>query len=124
MGDNRTSVFVPYYPMETTEVFEAFHADTAMSGHMDEKPSEGLCYTMRDGSLGLYPEGWRDSWYWVFTRLEHIAEEDEAAAILIRERMNALQDQICSSGETGNKAAETAWLSVQSLLEELGTEPN
>ena len=124
MGDNRTSVFVPYYPMETTEVFEAFHADTAMSGHMDEKPSEGLCYTMRDGSLGFYPEGWRDSWYWVFTRLEHIAEEDEAAAILIRERMNALQDQICSSGETGNKAAETAWLSVQSLLEELGTEPN
>jgi hypothetical protein len=31
--------------------------------------------------------------------------------------MNALQDQICSSGETGNPAAEKAWQSVRELLE-------
>ena len=54
----------------------------------------------------------------VFARLEHIAMENEEAAVCIRERMDALQDQICSSGETGNKAAETAWQSALKLLEE------
>ena len=34
-----------------------------------------------------------------------------------RQKMNALQDQICSSGETGNPAAEKAWQSVRELLE-------
>ena len=119
MADNRTGVFVPYYPMETTEVFEAFHTDTGMPGHTEEKPSEGLYYGMKDGSWGLYPEGWENSWYWVFTRLEHIAREHEEAAAYIRGRMNALQDQICASGETGNQAAETAWRNVRELLKEL-----
>lgn len=119
MADNRTSVFVPYYPMATDKVFEAFHTDTAMPVHTEEKPAGGLYYAMNSGNWGLYPEGWQDSWYWVFTRLEHIARDHEEAAVLIRERMNALQDQICSSGETGNLAAETVWLSVQELLEEL-----
>ena len=74
---------------------------------------------MRDGEWGIYPDGWRDSWYWVFARLEHMAWDHEEAAAYIKEKMNALQDQICSSGETGNKVAETAWLSVQKLLDEL-----
>jgi dipeptidase len=93
MADNRTSVFVPFYPMATTEVFEAFHAGTAMPEHAEEEPAEGLYYAMSDGTFGLYPEGWRDSWYWVFTRLEHIARDHEEAAVTIRERMEALQDQ-------------------------------
>ncbi len=46
------------------------------------------------------------------------ARDHEEAAVLIRERMNTLQYQICSSGETGNLAAETAWLSVRELLKE------
>ena len=121
MADNRTSIFVPYYPMETTEVFWAFRTETAMPGHTEEKPAEGLCYAMRDGTWGLYPDGWQDSWYWAFARLEDIARGDEAAAVCIRERTEALQEQICSSGVTGNEAAETAWLGVQELLEELGT---
>lgn len=119
MADNRTSVFVPWYPMATTEVFEAFHTDTAMPAHSEEKPAVGLYYGMSDGSRGIYPEGWWDSWYWVFTRLEHIARDNEEADAYIRQRMNALQDLICSSAETGNEAAETAWLSARELLEEL-----
>ena len=90
-----------------------------MPEHTAEKPAEGLYYGMSDGSWGIYPEGWRDSWYWVFTRLEHIAREDEEADAYIRQRMDALQDQICLSAETGNPAAVTAWLSARELLEEL-----
>ena len=105
--------------METTEVFEAFHTETAMLELREEKPSEGLCYETSDERWGLYPEGWRDSWYWVFTRLEHIAMDHEETAPYIREKMNALQDQICSSGETGDAAARKAWTGARELLEEL-----
>ena len=120
MADNRTSVFVPYDPTETTEVWEAFHAAAAMPEHTEEKPEEGLCYAMEDGTWGLYPEGWRASWYWVFTMLEHIARDDEAAAAAIRERMYALQDEICAGTEMGNPAAEKCWRAALDLLSEFG----
>ena len=120
MADNRSSVFVPYCPTATSEVFPAFRAETAMPEHAAEKPADSLCYTMKDGTWGVYPDGWRDSWYWVFAMLEHIARDDETAAILIRERMDALQDDICASGEIGNPAAETAWHAALDLLSEFG----
>ena len=119
MADNRTSVFVPYYPMETAEVFAPFHADTVTPEHLDEKPAEGPAFCMSDGAWARYPDGWQDSWYWVFSRLEHIARDNEEAAASIRARLDALQDQICASEETGNQAAQTVWLSVRQLLEEL-----
>ena len=84
--------------------------------------TEGLYFGMSDGTWGLYPEGWQDSWYWVFTRLEHIARDNEEAAVSIRVWMDGLQDQICSSGKTGNPVAETVCQSVRELLEELETE--
>ena len=120
MADNRSSVFVPYYPMAATEVFEKFHTETAMPEHTAEKPAEGLYYEMQDGTWGLYPDGWRDSWYWVFSMLEHIAREDEAAAVDIRERMDALQDAICASGVIGDPAAELCWHTALDLLSEFG----
>ena len=120
MADNRSSVFVPYYPMATTEIFGSFHTATAMPEHTAERPAEGLCYRMKNGTWGLYPDGWRDSWYWVFSMLEHIAWEDEAAGVYIRERMDALQDEICISGTTGNPAAETCWRTALDILSEFG----
>ena len=48
--------------------------------------------------------------------LEHIAREDEAAAALIRERMDALQDEICTSGVIGDPAAEICWHAALDLL--------
>ena len=73
-----------------------------------------------DGTWGIYPDGWRDSWYWVFTMLEHIARNDEAAAAHIRERMDALQNEICASGVSGNYAAEICWHTALDLLSEFG----
>ena len=72
------------------------------------------------GTWGIYPDGWRNSWYWVFTMLEHIAAEDEAAAVTIREKMDALQDEICAGGETGNRAAEKCWHAALDLLSDFG----
>ena len=120
MADNRSSVFVPYYPMATSEVYEAFHAQTAMPEHPAEKPEDGLYYKVENGQWGRYPDGWRDSWYWVFTMLEHIARDDEAAAATIRKRMDALQDEICASEEIGNPAAEKCWRTALDLLSDFG----
>ena len=120
MADNRSSVFVPYYPMATDEVYAGFRAETAMPEHTAEEPAEGLYFAMEDGTWGLYPDNWRDSWYWVFSMLEHIARDDEAAAVLIRERMDVLQDEICTSGEIGNPAAETCWRTALDLLAGFG----
>ena len=116
MADNRSSVFVPWYPMATTEVPGYFHAETAMPEHTAERPTEGLCYKTGNGTWGIYPEGWKDSWYWVFFMLEHIARGDEATAVYIREKMDALQDEICTSGESGNPAAEKCWREALNLL--------
>ena len=120
MADNRSSVFVPYYPMTVSEVFTPFHAGTPMPEHTAEEPADGLHYRMGNGNWGLYPEGWRDSWYWVFTMLEHIARDDETAAARIRGKMDALQDEICASGETGNRAAEKCWREALELLSGFG----
>ena len=120
MADNRTSVFVPFEPMAAGEIFGPFHAVTAMPEHTAEKPAEGLYYTMRDGTFGLYPDGWRDSWYWVFSMLEHIARDDADAAVAIRRKMDALQDEIFASGETGNRAAEKCWTAALDLLAGFG----
>ena len=120
MADNRNSVFVPYYPMTTSEVYPYFHTELPMPEYTEEKPAEGLYYGTKFGNWGLYPEGWRDSWYWVFTMLEHIAREDEAAAAHIREKMDALQDEICASGEMGNQAAEKCWNAALDLLSDYG----
>lgn len=89
-----------------------------MPKHTEEEPTEGLYYRMSDGTFGIYPEGWRKSWYWVFTRLEHIARDHEEAAVSIRERMGAMQDQICASAESGNQAAEICWRTALELLSE------
>lgn len=91
-----------------------------MPEHTAERPAEGLCYKTENGDWGLYPDGWRDSWYWVFTMLEHIARDDEAAAVYIREKMDALQDEICASEVTGNPAAELCWNTALDLLSEFG----
>ena len=120
MADNRTSVFVPYYPMETAETYEPFCTGTAMPELTTGKPTGGLYYETETQRWGTYPENWRDSWYWVFTMLEHIARQDEAAADHIKQRMKALQDEICASPKTGNQAAEICWNTALELLSEYG----
>lgn len=64
--------------------------------------------------------GWKDSWYWLITTLERIARDDETAAMLIRERMDALQDEICASGAMGDPAAEICRRETLGLLSEFG----
>ena len=120
MADDRSSVFMPCYPTATTEAFGHFHAETAMPERAAERPAEGLYCGMEDGTWGICPDGWRDSQYWVFSMPEHIARDDEGAAVYIREGMDELQDTICASAVIGNPAAEKCRRAASELLSEYG----
>ena len=120
MGDDRYSVFVPYVPLLTTEVIEPFRTGMAMPELVEEKPAEGYCYATEKGLWGIYPEGWKNSYYWVFTALEHIAEEDDVAAGRIANAMRTLQNDICQRQETGNASAGKAYRAALDLLKEFG----
>ncbi len=87
------NVFVPYYPMLTTDVFEAYKAGCDFAGYAEEEPAEGVYFAARDGWV-VYPEGWENSFYWVFAALSHLAADDEAAAAHITETFAAVQAEI------------------------------
>ncbi len=97
INDNALSVFVPYYPMLTTDVYEGYKLSTAEASFVTEAPESGVYYpttkTMRvdgerkavDGFMVL-PENWADSIYWVTDALSNTVlyctglEESEISA--------------------------------------------
>ena len=93
MDNAAYNVFVPYYPMLTTSVYEAYTAGHDFAEYADEKPEDGVSFAARDGFV-VYPENWETSFYWVYAALSHVAAEDEAAAAHITEVMAALQAEI------------------------------
>ena len=115
MGDNRYSVFVPCDPIAAADVFEAFGAGTAMPEYVREKPSAESFYSADLDIWGIYPEGWRNSYYWVFAALGHVAGENEEAAALISGAMRDLQEEIIARPETG--AAEKAYRKAVECLD-------
>jgi hypothetical protein len=50
--------------------------------------------------------------------LEKLTQDQKESADDIRQKMDSLQDEICASGEIGNRAAEKTWQRAQELLEE------
>ncbi len=92
------NVFVPYYPMLTTDTYAAYQLSTLPASFVEEEPAEGLYYaaTARKRNeagervtvegFKVLPENWADSYYWTFDALSNLAEsgnltEDQLAAI-------------------------------------------
>ena len=93
MDNAAYNVFIPYYPMLTESVFDAYTEGHDFADYVDEEPTEGTYFAAGDGWV-VYPEGWENSFYWVYAALSHIALEDEQAAAQITETMAALQAEI------------------------------
>lgn len=75
VDDASCNVFVPYYPMLTTDVEASLKVSTAKAAFVEEQPTEGIWYatttTKRvDGErvqvegFRVLPENWADSYYW------------------------------------------------------------
>lgn len=85
MDNGCYNVFVPYYPMLTTDVYEAYKLSTAPAAFVTEQPAEGIFYATEgrirtaDGvqkvaGFKALPENWADSYYWTFDALSNICE--------------------------------------------------
>ena len=80
------NVFVPYYPMLTTDTYEAYKVSTVGATFTEEEPTEGIYYaatTRKRNEAGeritvegfkVLPENWADSYYWTFDALSNLAE--------------------------------------------------
>lgn len=87
MDDGCYNVFIPYYPMLTTDTYEGLKLSTAKAAFVQEQPTEGLYYattgrvTTAEGRVTVegfkvLPENWADSYYWSFDALSNICEFD------------------------------------------------
>ena len=97
MNDAAINVFVPYYPMFTTDVDASYKLSTAEAPFVEEEPESGLYYATTtykrvDGErmavegFKVLPENWADSMYWSFDALSNLVmygdlTEDEITAI-------------------------------------------
>ena len=128
MDDSSVNVFVPYYPMLTTDVDASYKLSTATAEFVEEEPAEGLYYATSvnrrvngervsvDGFMVL-PDNWADSMYWSFDALSNLiksgaATEEQAAAVY--EALYAKQAEVNEAFEAAkaqltDAQAATAW---------------
>lgn len=132
MDDASYSVFIPYYPMLTTNTYDGYQVSTAASVFTEEEPTDADLYyptttTVRDGDERVtvegfcaLPENWADSFYWTFDALSNLVEFgslSEEQIDNINTTLNDLQTQCydvytelqdaVASAETAEAAAET-----------------
>ncbi|MDO4739104.1 MAG: C69 family dipeptidase [Eubacteriales bacterium] len=84
MDNGCYSVFVPYFPMLTTDTYAAYQLSTAPATFSQEEPTEGLYYPttarIRNEAgervtvegFKSFPENWADSFYWTFDALSNL----------------------------------------------------
>lgn len=84
MDDAAVSVFIPYYPMLTTDTYAGYQLSTASAAFTEEKPESGLFYattkTKRNENgekvkvegYRTLPENWADSMYWTMDALSNL----------------------------------------------------
>ncbi len=98
VDDAAINVFVPYYPMLTTDTYAAYQLSTAAAEFVTEEPTEGVYYATtaykRNESgervavegYKVLPSNWADSYYWTFDALSNLYEygtltDEQKAAI-------------------------------------------
>ncbi len=117
VGNMSNNVFVPYYPMLMTDMYEGYQVSTDTVKKVDTKP-EGFCtWTDRNGGKFVqYPENWRDSYYFAFEGLGgYIQDADKIDGVpvsaenkqLVLDKMDALQDELIQEFETMKPADTT-----------------
>lgn len=127
MDDAAVSVFVPYYPMLTTDVYAGYKLSTDEAVFTEEEPTDADVYyaaskykrnengerVQVDGYCAL-PENWADSVYWTMDALSNLYEfgalTDEQKANIDTE-LAALQNECYDAFaqlQSGDVTAESA----------------
>ena len=126
MDDAGYSVFVPYYPMLTTDTYAAYQVSTLPSDFSEEEPAEGLYYAStttvrteegRETVEGfcILPEDWADSMYWSLDALSNLilsggASEEQIAEVnaALSEAQQACYDAFAEMQAAVSEAADEA----------------
>ena len=72
VGNMSYNVFVPYYPMyldSSDDLYEGYQESTAVVTQSETKPDGFSIRTSASGRYTVYPENWRDSYYFTFEGL-------------------------------------------------------
>lgn len=103
VGNMSNNVFVPYYPLLLTDQYEGYQVSTPVVTKTSEKPDSFCTWTTRNGGqYVVYPENWRDSYYFTFEGLggyikyaEQITGQpvSEADKQYVLKQLDALQQQ-------------------------------
>ena len=92
MDNGCWNVFVPYYPMLTTDTYAGYKLGTAKASFVQEQPTEGVYYpttgNVRDAEgnrvkvdgFKVLPANWADSVYWTFDALSNLCEMGNVTA--------------------------------------------
>ena len=123
MDDDCLSVFVPYYPMLTTDTYAAYQVSTVAAEFVTEEPTEGVYYAATKNKRNengervavegftVLPSDWADSVYWCFDALSNLYEygtltDDQKAEI--KDTLAALQQDCYDTFAQFDSAAATA----------------
>lgn len=89
MDDGCYNAFVPYYPMLTTEVYDAYKVSTVPASFSEEKPESGVFYAatknvwnaegerVKVNGFKKLPDEWATSFYWTMDALSNLMEYGE-----------------------------------------------
>ena len=97
-------LFVPYYPMLTTDVDVSYKLSTATAVFSEEKPQEGFSYPatvskrvngerVQIAGFKTLPEGWQESMYWSYDALSNLILSGLADDAQKAEIVGALADK-------------------------------
>lgn len=107
VGNMSNNVFVPYYPMlltDSKDMYEGYQATLPAVQKVAERPADANAFFVNDkkGGFAVYPEGWRDSYYFSFEGLGGYIADAEAitgTAVsaadkqYVQDKMTALQNE-------------------------------
>lgn len=94
--DNVYNVFVPYYPLLTTDTADCYKVSPGTVTHSDEEPAEGIWYKTDKGYY-TYPENWTDSYYGAQDALANLltyGDVSDADKSNVKEAYAALQQEL------------------------------
>lgn len=103
VGNMSNNVFVPYYPLLLTDQYEGYQVSTPVVTKTSVKPDTFCTWTTRNGGqYVVYPDNWRDSYYFTFEGLggyikyaEQITGQpiSDADKQYVLDQLDALQQQ-------------------------------
>lgn len=147
VGNMSNNVFVPYYPMlltDSKDMYEGYQATLPAVQKVAERPADANAFYVKDrsGKFAVYPEGWRNSYYFSFEGLGgYIADAEkltgtaisDADKKLVQAKMTALQNEfnetfakveLKNATETSRQMAAKAHATALAMIDYLTGENN